>query len=80
MLIDNACVSDHAMKGDISAENWTCTESLQVSGTLNAAGTINLTNAADVTTKQYKQSGGTLTVGEDSTLYCEENFIQTGKR
>lgn len=79
VLIDNACVSDHAMKGDISAENWTCTESLQVSGTLNAAGTINLTNAADVTTKQYKQSGGTLTVGEDSTLYCEENFIQTGK-
>lgn len=79
VLTGNACVSDHVMKGNISAENWTCTESLQVSGTLNAAGTINLTNAADVTAKQYKQSGGTLTVGENSTLYCEENFIQTGK-
>lgn len=77
VLTDNAQLIGDVINGNISAKDWTCSDSANIKGTLYSSGAINISNNAQLTVSNYNQSSGSLTVDENSLLHCIGDFGQS---
>lgn len=75
VLTQTAHLNGNTIRGSISAENWTCTDSATVKGTLFASGSNTIEAGVQLTAVAVRQSGGTLTVAENSMLYCKGDLL-----
>lgn len=78
VLTGTAKLSGDRIKGSISAKDWICSDSASIKGTLYTSGAIRVTNNAKLTVSNYNQSSGSLTIDENSSLYCTGDFGQSG--
>lgn len=75
VLTGTARLSGNTIRGSISAENWTCSNSATLTGTLFASGNNTIAQEAQLTATSFQQSSGTLTVSDNSTLYCKGDLL-----
>lgn len=78
VLTGNAKISASEIRGNISANNWNCSSSANIKGTLYTSNSINITNGAQLKVLNYNQSGGSLIVDEKSLLESDGYFNQAG--
>ena len=75
VLTGTARLNGNTIRGSISAENWTCGDSATLKGTLFASGNNTIAQSVQFTAVSYQQSSGTLTVYDNSTLYCKGDLL-----
>lgn len=78
VLTDNAQLIGDVINGNISAKDWTCSDSANIKGTLYSSGAINISNNSQLTVSNYNQINGTLTVDKNALLNCTSDFGQAG--
>lgn len=78
VLTETAKLNGGSIKGNISAKDWVCSDTAEIKGTLYASGTVTVSNGVQLTVTNYDQSSGTLTVDENGSLNCINEFRQAG--
>ena len=73
-LTGTARVQGNLIKGSISAESWTCADSVQITEYLYASGNIVILDNNKLSVGAYRQSEGTLTVDDGALLECTDDF------
>ena len=74
VLTGNAKLNGNTIRGNISAEDWNCTSSVEIQGVLYASGGITVAEGANITAAGYQQSSGTLTLAANSLLDCNDSI------
>lgn len=78
VLTKNAKLGDGKITGNISAKDWTCSNSAEIKGTLYSSNAINVADGVQLVVSNYQQSGGTLTICKNALLNCLSDFSQSG--
>ncbi len=78
ILTGSATVESQQLKGDLSAENWTCTVNLNVKGTMYSSGCNSLAKDVTLTTVNFYQTNGDITLNENSHIICKGEFSNKG--
>lgn len=79
VVLVNAAKAEGLDNGnDISSEGWTCSKDTVIKGNLYASGDTTLLDGVTLNVSNYIQSGGTLCVGEGSSLECNGDIVTAG--
>lgn len=75
VLTGTAILNGDKVQGSISAENWTCSNSATIKGTLFASGDIALADNVELTLSGYQQSSGILAIPQSSKINTKGDMI-----
>lgn len=78
VLKGKAKLNGNVVKGSISAQDWTCTDSAQFKGSLYTSGDIVLSDGVSLSAVNYNQSSGTLALADNSALNCKVSYKNSG--
>lgn len=77
-LTGNAKLNGGYIKGNISAEDWSMSDSMTVKGSFFTSGAITIGEGLTLKAVGYRQSDGSLTMNKGSSLNCS-SFINYGQ-
>lgn len=78
VLTQKAKLDGNTIKGNISAENWECTDSVNIKGNFYTTGNVSVAENTVVNTINFYQSSGALTLNENSALNCSGEYSNKG--
>lgn len=74
VLTGTARLNGNTIKGSVSAQNWTCADSVNIKGTLYASDELSVPEGVTVKVINYFQSGGNLALAENTAIMCSGDF------
>lgn len=79
VLTGDATLSGNTIRGSISSENWTLSDSTDIYGTLFASGTLTLKEGKTLNMMSFHQSDGEFTLEKNSSVYVQSDglFLKT---
>ena len=78
VLKGEAVVKGEPLTENISASGWTCGSDAVIGGILYTSGDIAIGDNVKLAVTEYRQSSGTLNIGEGGNLQCSGNYINGG--
>lgn len=78
ILTGTAKLDGNTINGNVSAENWTCTDSVNIKGNLYTSGDVTVAENVTVNTVNFYQTAGTFILNENSALICSGEYSNKG--
>lgn len=78
VLKGEAVIEGEPLAENISAADWTCSSNAAIGGIMYTSGDIVIGDNVKLNVTEYRQSAGTLDIGEGGSLNCSGNYINGG--
>lgn len=78
VLTGTAKLDGNTIKGNISAENWQCTDSVEIVGDIYSSGEISFAEGVSFSANSLNHSGGTFTVPDYMFFYIKKLYQSGG--
>jgi hypothetical protein len=78
ILKGTAKLDGNTINGNISAENWSCVDSVDIKKNFYTSGDISIAEGKTVDVKNFYNTSGTLTLAENSAINCSGEYSSKG--
>lgn len=78
ILTGTAKSDGNTINGNISVQDWQCTDSVNIKGNLYASGAVSLAESITINAVNFYQTSGNLTLSEKSSLICSGEYSNKG--